>query len=185
MRTSQISGQQLTNSIWSISSSLDILRFQSIQDLEAGAESRRNSAQLALQGTATFAVLLSLFVVVLGFFLYRSIRRPIRDLTHQARRIASHDLPEVVALMRAKGSDAQIPPIVPIDAEADDEIGALVSAFNQMHSASIELAGEQAAARATVADMFVNLGRRNQKLLLRLLNHMDSLETWGNQRRCA
>lgn len=175
-RADEVTTPRLTQSIWAISSSLDIIRFQAVTALENGAISRRDSAKLALQTTATFAVLLSLFVLIIGFMLYRSIRRPIRNLTRQSRRIASHDLPEVVTLMREQGVDAKLPTIQPIKAEANDEIGALVTAFNQMHVTAIQLAGEQAAARATVADMFVNLGRRNQKLLLRVLNHMDSLE---------
>lgn len=175
-RSAEISTNRLTNAIWAISSSLDIIRFQSVTDLELGAEGRRDSALLALRSTVIFATVLALLVVVIGFALYRSIRRPIEKLTRQSRRIASHDLPEVVTLMRSQGTDARLPTIEPIEVVANDEIGALVVAFNQMHSTAVQLAGEQAAARATVADMFVNLGRRNQKLLLRLLGHMDSLE---------
>ena len=176
LRAGEISTNRLTSSIWALSSSLDIIRFQAITELEEGAESRRDSARLALRSTASFAGLLSLLVLALGFYLYRSIRRPIRNLTRQSRRIANHDLPEVVTLMREQGTDAELPTIEPIESEANDEIGALVHAFNQMHSTAVQLAAEQAVARATVADMFVNLGRRNQKLLLRVLNHMDSLE---------
>ena len=126
-----------------------------------------------------FSVLVGLWVIVLTAlllrFLYRAIKSPIERLTEQSRQIASVELPEVVAAMRRGDTDAP-PEIEELVAESDDEIGELVHAFNDMHRTAIGLAAEQAGSRRIVADMFVNLGRRNQRLINRLLRRLTALE---------
>lgn len=107
--------------------------------------------------------------------LYRAIKAPIERLTEQAQKISLIELPEVVAQMR-RGEIEQIPEVEEIQAESNDEIGDLVHAFNGMHRTAVELAAEQANARRVVADMFVNLGRRNQRLVNRLLKGLTVLE---------
>lgn len=107
--------------------------------------------------------------------LYRAIKAPIEHLTEQAQKISLIELPEVVAQMR-RGEIEQIPEIEEIRAESKDEIGDLVNAFNGMHRTAVELAAEQANSRRVVADMFVNLGRRNQRLVNRLLKGLTVLE---------
>ena len=72
--------------------------------------------------------------------------------------------------------DADLPEVDAIPVTSHDEIGELVTAFNLMSSTAVGLVGEQAAARRSIADMFMNLGRRNQKLLNRLLRNLDRLE---------
>jgi len=126
-----------------------------------------------------FSVLIGLWVIVLTAlllrFLYRAIKSPIERLTEQSRQIASVELPQVVAAMRRGDTDAA-PEIEELVAESDDEIGELVHAFNDMHRTAVELAAEQAGSRRIVADMFVNLGRRNQRLINRLLKRLTVLE---------
>ncbi len=126
-----------------------------------------------------FSVLVGLWVIVLTAlllrFLYRAIKSPIERLTEQSRQIASVELPEVVAAMRRGDTDA-VPEIEELVAESDDEIGELVHAFNEMHRTAVGLAAEQAGSRRIVADMFVNLGRRNQRLINRLLKRLTALE---------
>lgn len=126
-----------------------------------------------------FSVLVGLWVIVLTAlllrFLYRAIKSPIERLTEQSRQIATVELPEVVAAMRRGDTDAR-PEIEELVAESDDEIGELVHAFNEMHRTAVELAAEQAGSRRIVADMFVNLGRRNQRLINRLLKRLTALE---------
>lgn len=129
----------------------------------------------ALQRAAAIAVGLLVLMGVILFGLYQSIRRPLRNLTKQSRRVAEHDLPDVVNAMR-RGDIETIPQIEEIEATTNDEIGDLVAAFNGMHRTAVELAAEQAASRRVVADMFVNLGRRNHKLLNRMLKGLTLLE---------
>ncbi|MFW2382577.1 MAG: ATP-binding protein [Acidimicrobiales bacterium] len=135
-----------------------------------------NRALYALGGTVLGAGLFALLTLVLVVALFRSIRRPLLSLTDQSRQIAKHQLPNAVAQIRELGGDAEVEMPEPIQAESDDEVGELVDAFNQLHSTAIQLAAEQAASRRTVSEMFVNLGRRNQKILMRLLASLEKLE---------
>ena len=114
-------------------------------------------------------------LMLLTYLLYRSIRRPLRRVTDLSRDVATVQLPEVVASMRSD-VDAELPEVEQIEVMSDDEIGDLVSAFNLMSATAVGLVSEQAAARRSIADMFMNLGRRNQKLLNRLLRSLDRLE---------
>lgn len=107
--------------------------------------------------------------------LYRAIRAPLQKLTEQSQHIANVELPYVVSAMRGGDMD-EAPTTTDLVADADDEIGDLVHAFNDMHRTAVELAAEQAGSRRVVADMFVNLGRRNQRLVNRLLKRLTILE---------
>ena len=55
--------------------------------------------------------------------------------------------------------------VQPIAVESRDEIGQLAEAFNAVKQVTIQVAQEQAALRASIAEIFVNLARRNQVLL--------------------
>jgi signal transduction histidine kinase len=123
----------------------------------------------ALGGGLLFLVAL----ILIG--LYQSIRQPLRRLTEQSRRVAEHDLPEIVRAIR-NGDMESVKEIETIEAYSIDELGDLVAAFNGMHRTAVDLAVEQAGSRRVVADMFVNLGRRNQKLLNRMLKGLTLLE---------
>ena len=57
-----------------------------------------------------------------------------------------------------------------------DEVGQLAAAFNSVNSTTVQVAQEQAALRGSIAEMFVNVARRDQVLLNRQLSFIDSLE---------
>ncbi len=158
--------------------------FNSIQDLQTGlvesvsldADENAAAATVTLLATAASTLVFVGIMALLVVSLFRSIRSPLLSLTDQSRQIAKHQLPNTVAQIRELGGEAQIEMPDPIIAESDDEIGELVDAFNQLHTTAIELAAEQAESRRTVSEMFVNLGRRNQKILMRLLSSLEKLE---------
>lgn len=132
----------------------------------------------AVRSAYVTMALAALFVGIAGaliYLLYLSIRRPLRRVTKRSIEVASVQLPAAVATLR-ENADAELPEIEPIEVESRDEIGQLVDAFNTMSATSLALAGEQAIARRSVGDMFMNLGRRNQKLLNRLLRNLDQLQ---------
>ncbi len=152
------------------------LQDRQVQQVQDEASVRADSAVTALivsaLSTAAFILVMALLVAAL----FRSIRAPLLSLTEQSRNISKTQLPNVVAQIRELGGDAQVEMPAPIVAESDDEVGELVDAFNQLHTTAVELAAEQAASRRTVSEMFVNLGRRNQKILMRLLASLEKLE---------
>ena len=57
-----------------------------------------------------------------------------------------------------------------------DEIGQVARAFDQVHSEAVRLAGNEATLRHSFNAMFVNLSRRSQSLIERLVRMIDSLE---------
>ena len=64
----------------------------------------------------------------------------------------------------------------PLPVRSKDEFGQVTEAFNAVHLEAVRTAAEQAALRASVATMFVNLARRSQILVDRLIGHLDRLE---------
>ena len=80
-------------------------------------------------------------------------------------------------------SSAQLSPVQlanqiaePLPVRSKDEFGQVTEAFNAVHLEAVRTAAEQAALRASVATMFVNLARRSQILVDRLIGHLDRLE---------
>lgn len=117
-------------------------------------------------------------VVLAGlvFVIYRSITNPLENLVSRARTVAQDELPELVRTLRSEDNFDDLPEPVAIPVTNDDEIGQLVEAFNEVQFTAHELATEQALGRRNVAEMFVNLGRRNQQLLQRILGLLTDLE---------
>ncbi|MEM1331922.1 MAG: ATP-binding protein [Actinomycetota bacterium] len=142
-------------------------------------ETRANDSVFAANRDVIISGLIGLWLVVgVGLvlrFLYRAIKRPLEQLTAQAEHVANVELPSVIDQMR-RGDIERVPDIDLIPAESKDEVGSLVTAFNDMHRSAVDLAAGQAESRRVVADMFVNLGRRNQRLVGRLLNGLSTLE---------
>lgn len=145
-------------------------------------DSIRSQAERSANSATTSLVLVLLagawMLIIAGFvlrLLYRAIRSPLQRLTEQSQHIANVELPYVVSAMRGGDLD-EAPTTTDLVADTDDEIGELVHAFNDMHRTAVELAAEQAGSRRVVADMFVNLGRRNQRLVNRLLKRLTILE---------
>ena len=66
--------------------------------------------------------------------------------------------------------------LAPIPVTSRDEVGQLAAAFNSVNSTTVQVAQEQAALRGSIAEMFVNVARRDQVLLNRQLSFIDSLE---------
>lgn len=112
----------------------------------------------------------------LVFVIHRSITAPLQSLVASARTVAQDELPALIRTLRSEGELEALPVPAAIPAANDDEIGQLVAAFNEVRFTAHELATEQALGRRNVAEMFVNLGRRNQQLLQRILGLLTDLE---------
>jgi hypothetical protein len=152
--------------------------------LEADARSR----ELRL---ATVALVTLALAAVLDLLVSRSITRPMRSLTRQAQDLAGHRLPEAVhGLLGAPpgppgppgspspgspSADGPAPPVEPVDVGRGDELADVAGALNTVQSSVVELAGQQAAFRQNIADLFGNLSRRNDELLRRQMGLIDRI----------
>ncbi len=132
------------------------------------ANARSRSLFLALVG----GLLLFTLIFVIG----RSIVGPLSRLMANADVMTHERLPAAVAQLRTLGASDETPELAPIPKESDDEIGTIVEAFNDMQSSALRVATDQARSRRNVAEMFVNLGRRNQQLNHRMITMISDLE---------
>jgi signal transduction histidine kinase len=139
-------------------------------DLGQAADTRR---RLYLGGGLAVVVL----AVVIAWLVSRSISRPLRNLSVRARDMAAHRLPAAVQdiLAAPPGEDIVVPEPERVG-PARDEVGDVAGALNDVQQSALALAVEQAALRRNIAESYVNLGRRNQNLLSRLLDAVGELE---------
>lgn len=129
-------------------------------------------------------VLVILVVAILvALFVAQSMARSLWQLREGALKVAYESLPESVARLRDPETLGELTPEEvanqvkdPVTERGRDEIGEVARAFNTVHREAVRVAAEQAALRANVATMFINLARRSQVLVDRLIGHLDRLE---------
>ncbi|MGH3283917.1 MAG: sensor histidine kinase, partial [Streptosporangiaceae bacterium] len=140
------------------------------------AQSLKGGAESSALFTAIVTAVILLLVLLATIAVARSLVGPLRKLREGALNIATVELPERVRLL----SEAQDPStsleVAPIDVLSADEIGQVARAFDQVHSEAVRLAGNEAMLRNNFNAMFVNLSRRSQSLIERLVRMIDSLE---------
>ncbi|MEO3775962.1 nitrate- and nitrite sensing domain-containing protein [Micromonospora sp. B11E3] len=167
----------------------------SVNDLMRWAEIRLQDRLLAETEDARAAVirqaviesllvLLTLVIAVtLAVVLARSLNHSLRRLREGALQVADRDLPDAVARLQNISSvgDGGVEEIVrevrdPIKLTNRDEVGQVASAFNVVHREAVRIAAEQAALRTSVSAMFLNLARRSQTLVDRMIGELDAIE---------
>ncbi len=116
---------------------------------------------------------------IVTWLVSRSITKPLRSLTEQAKSMAEERLPAAVTdiLETPLGDDVTVPTVEPVRVNTRDEVSDVADALNTVQDSALDLAVEQAVLRRNIADSFVNLGRRNQNLLGRQLDFITELET--------
>jgi signal transduction histidine kinase len=130
------------------------------------------------------AVLLALIVAItVAVLLARMLARSLGQLRENALAVAERELPETVARLSdprtlGENTPAQLAAQVrePIQLRSRDEVGQVAQAFNVVHRAAVRVAAEQAALRTSVSAMFLNLARRSQSLVDRMISQLDEIE---------
>ena len=129
---------------------------------------------------AGLVLLVLIVAVALAVILARSLNLSLRRLREGALAVANRDLPEAVARLRDARAlgDGGVDDIVaqlrdPIRLSNRDEIGQVGQAFNVVHREAVRIAAEQAALRTSVSAMFLNLARRSQSLVDRMIGELD------------
>ncbi|MGH3683207.1 MAG: nitrate- and nitrite sensing domain-containing protein, partial [Natronosporangium sp.] len=159
------------------------------------AEQRLHDGQLALSAQIrdnvfqqvlfeSVAVLLALVVAIaVAVLLARMLARSLGRLRENALAVADRELPATVARLSdprtlGENTPAQLAAQVrePIELRSRDEIGQVAQAFNVVHRAAVRVAAEQAALRTSVSAMFLNLARRSQSLVDRMISQLDEIE---------
>jgi signal transduction histidine kinase len=137
--------------------------------------------QIIIDVGLLFAIVL--IAMLIAWFVARSMNRALRELKHGALTVARQGLPQAVARLRDPTLATQLSPqqialqiAEPLPVRSKDEFGEVTEAFNAVHIEAVRTAAEQAVLRSSVATMFVNLARRSQILVDRLIGHLDRLE---------
>ncbi|PRY14001.1 sensor histidine kinase [Kineococcus rhizosphaerae] len=139
---------------------------------EADAEAAR-----ATTGTVVLIVVTLLIFAAVVWFGARTVRgigARLRDLAASATEVRD-ELPRMVERMQTPGEGPGVE-FTPLEVSSGDEIGEVTKVINDLNETTFRIAGEQAALRASIAEMFVNVARRDQTLLARQLAFLDQLE---------
>ncbi|MFN8077801.1 MAG: ATP-binding protein [Kineosporiaceae bacterium] len=141
---------------------------QKAEETRAEKQKQRDSRVLG-----AMMILLALITAALGFSTLRSILRRLDRL----RDVATRELPRTIESVKAAAlAGEELPPFEPVQVGGRDELTETGAAFNSVVGTAVELAADQARTRRATAEMFVNLGRRNHKLLSRTLTYISQLE---------
>ncbi|GIG54023.1 sensor histidine kinase [Demequina activiva] len=143
-------------------------------DVEDSVAANSQAALLQTVLTAIVAILVLIASVVVALLIARRIVNPLRRLTTTATAVRQ-ELPRLVERVAMPGESVDVSE-VQINVESRDEIGTLAEAFNGVNAATLAIAGEQAALRGSISEMFVNVARRDQVLLNRQLSSIDEME---------
>jgi signal transduction histidine kinase len=153
------------------------------KEIVTDASAARDSVerQIIIDVGLLFAIVL--IAMVIAWLVARSMNRALRELKHGALTVARQGLPQAVARLRDPTLATQLSPqqialqiAEPLPVRSKDEFGEVTEAFNAVHIEAVRTAAEQAVLRSSVATMFVNLARRSQILVDRLIGHLDRLE---------
>ncbi|WP_162177317.1 sensor histidine kinase, partial [Actinotalea ferrariae] len=149
-----------------------------LAQLADAAQTRADSVEGAAFRTAFLTISLTVLAVVISIAtaltIARQIVEPLRRLTLAAGQVRD-ELPRLVEQVSVPGQGPDLA-LARIPVTSRDEVGRLAEAFNEVNSTTIQVAQEQAALRGSIAEMFVNVARRDQVLLNRQLSFIDALE---------
>jgi methyl-accepting chemotaxis protein len=151
-----------------------------VADLEARIAEHVTAQQYLTAQRQRLTLLASVVLVVLLsallFLALLRIVRPVRDLIRQADRAANEHLPAAVERIKTLRPDDEMPTLPRFRATTSDELADLAQALTLLQESALEQAIAQHRADRETADMLVNLGRRNQNLLGRMLSYVTELE---------
>jgi signal transduction histidine kinase len=141
-----------------------------------GSGAAHDTAVTSVVIDSVVVLLILLLALVTTSIVGRSMVRPLRRLQAGALEVAGLRLPEAVREMSEAHGEGVPLEVEPINVDSRDEIGEVARAFDQVHREALRLAANEAALRANVNAIFVNLSRRSQSLVERQIRLIDDLE---------
>ena len=142
---------------------------QEASALSGGADSGlRNAGLLFLLG------LISSLAAI--FFVYRLLSRGFDALSDQATGVADSDLPRIAASLRDGGPAVDFEQEQPLEAVGGKEFDKVSDSIGSIRNSASDLGVQVGELQSGISDTFVNLARRNQSLVDRQLEAIDTLE---------
>ena len=143
---------------------------------QVNTQEQQVKAQIRKQEIGIIAI--TLLIVAASTALGLTILKSITERVQRLNDIATIELPQVLdEVARAALAGEEIPSMPAPRGEGNDELAAVAIAFNSVVATAVGLAGEQSRVRRVTSQMFINLGRRNHKLLSRTLTYITQLES--------
>ncbi|MEY9842444.1 ATP-binding protein [Streptacidiphilus sp. EB103A] len=146
------------------------------QEIAAGADSASNSAWLKAILLLALALLIFVTWLTLSVLIRHSVVRPVQRLTNAARKVAAISEKELARVADDDAVDESPARLEAVPVLAQDELGALAEAFNQVQITAAGLLERQVTSRRNIAEMFGNIGRRVSNLTNRQLALIDAVE---------
>ncbi|MBT8224190.1 MAG: sensor histidine kinase, partial [Dactylosporangium sp.] len=155
-----------------------------LDDVSTARSTQLHEVWLNVAGV-TLAVLLTLLVTTA---VARQVRRQLHRLREAANTVAFNRLPAVVHELRtaqpgslrpdevASRSTTLVRSAFALSQSGTDEISEVAQAFAEVHRAAVRTSAEQAIMRANMAEIFIHLSRRGQRLVDAVLAQVDVVE---------
>jgi signal transduction histidine kinase len=146
------------------------------QEIAAGADSASSTAWLKAILLLALALLIFVTWLTLSVLIRHSVVRPVQRLTNAARKVAAISEKELARVADDDAVDESPARLEAVPVLAQDELGALAEAFNQVQITAAGLLERQVTSRRNIAEMFGNIGRRVSNLTNRQLALIDAVE---------
>ncbi|WP_329221905.1 HAMP domain-containing protein [Streptomyces sp. NBC_01485] len=124
----------------------------------------------------TMALLCFALWIAFSILVRRSVVRPVLALTGAAQEVADVAGRELARVADDDAEESGPPRLRALPVTADDEIGELAEAFNNVQTTAAALLERQVLSRRNIAEMFGNVGRRVSNLTTRQLALIDAVE---------
>ncbi len=138
---------------------------------DSAASAKWRAGLLLTLAMLCFAVWIAFSVLV-----RRSVVRPVLALAGAAQEVADVAGRELARVADDDAEESGSPRLRQLPVTADDEIGELAEAFNNVQTTAAALLERQVLSRRNVAEMFGNVGRRVSNLTTRQLALIDAVE---------
>ncbi|MEU9439161.1 ATP-binding protein [Streptomyces sp. NPDC048252] len=147
-----------------------------IDQIADRADDTASSAQWRAGLLLTLALLSFALWIAFSILVRRSVVRPVLALTGAAQEVADVAGRELARVADDDAEESGPPRLRELPVTADDEIGELAEAFNNVQTTAAALLERQVLSRRNVAEMFGNVGRRVSNLTTRQLALIDAVE---------
>ncbi|MGW0870440.1 ATP-binding protein [Streptomyces sp. NPDC002740] len=147
-----------------------------IDQIADRADDTASSAQWRAGLLLNLALLCFALWIAFSILVRRSVVRPVLALTGAAQEVADVAGRELARVADDDAEESGPPRLRELPVTADDEIGELAEAFNNVQTTAAALLERQVLSRRNVAEMFGNVGRRVSNLTTRQLALIDAVE---------
>ncbi|WP_370155115.1 ATP-binding protein [Streptacidiphilus sp. EB129] len=144
--------------------------------IAAGADDTSSTAWWWAISLLAAALLIFATWLVLSVLIRHSVVRPVQRLTSAARKVAAVSEQELSRVADDDAVDESPARLEAVPVLAQDELGELATAFNQVQVTAAGLLERQVTSRRNIAEMFGNIGRRVSNLTTRQLTLIDAVE---------